>query len=268
MSTATVSAPATEQQLIQVAQLAISSCNWTVGECAAQWTQRFAKGRTDADFGSSIGLSGDQVYQRRRVWETFADVKDQYSHLKWSHFYVALTWQDSAECLAWAEENQATVAEMKAWRRLQHGEDLTVDAEVELDAGAPGYGDAIVYRTPENFGESDGERSTSDTFLESQTSANRVDVVTGAADSDDAAAGYAPFRKGAGTAPPKDQGDDYGPVKLSVEDTVKRMTVAIERCNRLLTNEFVANFSEVSEKARERFQTAVENLNERIAELG
>ena len=88
----------TEQELISAARLAISNCNWTVGECAAQWTERYAKGRTDADFGELIGLSGDQIYQRRRVWETFADVRDDYE-LKWSHFYVSLTWTDSSECL-------------------------------------------------------------------------------------------------------------------------------------------------------------------------
>ena len=30
----------TEQELISAARLAISNCNWTVGECASQWTER------------------------------------------------------------------------------------------------------------------------------------------------------------------------------------------------------------------------------------
>ena len=111
--TTAVEAPETEQKLVYTAQRAISSCNWTVGECATQWTKRYANGRTDADFGSMVGLSGDQVYQRRRVWETFDDVRGNYTQLKWSHYYVALTWNDSPECLAWAEENQATVAETR-----------------------------------------------------------------------------------------------------------------------------------------------------------
>ena len=74
MSTAVEERVETEQQLVQIAQQALSSCNWTVGECAAKWTKKFAKGRTDADFGNMVGLSGDQVYQRRRVWETFAEI--------------------------------------------------------------------------------------------------------------------------------------------------------------------------------------------------
>ena len=56
-----------------------------------------------------IGLSGDQVYQRRRVWEAFADVHQDYATLKWSHFYVALNWDDASECLQWANEMEATV---------------------------------------------------------------------------------------------------------------------------------------------------------------
>ena len=71
-----------ESALISRAQSALSHCNWEVGECAALWTKRFAKGRTDADFGILVGLSADQVFQRRRVWETFGDVSENYPALK------------------------------------------------------------------------------------------------------------------------------------------------------------------------------------------
>ncbi len=118
-----------EETLLEKARGALSNCNWIVGECAAQWTDRYARGRGDADFGNMIGLSADQVYQRRRVWETFHDVRELYPSLKWSHFYVAINWDDASECLQWAMENQATVAEMRAWRRSIHGEDLTTDPD-------------------------------------------------------------------------------------------------------------------------------------------
>jgi hypothetical protein len=72
-----------EDELISRAQLAVSQCNWSVGECAAKWTQKYARGRTDADFASLLGLSPDQIFQRRRVWETFADVHATYPTLKW-----------------------------------------------------------------------------------------------------------------------------------------------------------------------------------------
>lgn len=119
----------TERELIRRATEAASDVAWIVGECAAKWTARYAKGQTDADFARLIGESDDTVQRRRLTWETFADVKDKYGNLKWSHFYVAITWDDSAECLSWADDHDATVAEMKAWRRMQHGDDLTVDAD-------------------------------------------------------------------------------------------------------------------------------------------
>src|SRR5215831_6772102 len=75
-----------EEQLVSRAQEAVSHCRWVVGECAARWTERYARGRTDGDFAVLIGLTGDQVYQRRRVWETFAEARGDFSRLKWSHF--------------------------------------------------------------------------------------------------------------------------------------------------------------------------------------
>ena len=113
-----------EKDTIRTAQAWVSHMNWTVGHCATEWTRRFARGRTDVDFGELVGMSGDQVYQRRRVFETFMDVKDRYPMLLWPHFYIALNWDDASECLAWANENKATIAEMQAWRRMQHSKDI------------------------------------------------------------------------------------------------------------------------------------------------
>lgn len=122
-------AEATEQQLIDRARTAVESASWIIGECASLWTERFARGRTDEDFAVKIGLTRDQVCQRRRVWDTFSGECDTYHTLSWSHFYAALNWDDAPECLQWADEMQATVAEMKAWRRAQRGEDLTQTSE-------------------------------------------------------------------------------------------------------------------------------------------
>src|SRR5438067_1313508 len=83
-----------EEQLVTRAQEAVSLCRWVVGECASKWTERYARGRTDGDFAVLIGLTGDQVYQRRRVWESFASQRDAFALLKWSHFYAALNWDE------------------------------------------------------------------------------------------------------------------------------------------------------------------------------
>lgn len=118
-----------EQQLIERAQTALSRCNWTIGECASKWCKVYARGRTDADFAEMIGMDRSQVAQRRLVFETFADICDTYHTLSFSHFYAALNWDDAADCLQWAHSTEATVAEMKAYRRLQCGSDATDDSE-------------------------------------------------------------------------------------------------------------------------------------------
>lgn len=136
--------PETERQLIDRARAALSNCHWTVGECASLWCKRYSKGRGDADFGAMVGLSADQVCQRRLVWGQSGEERDTYHTLSWSHFYVSLKWPNQSECLEWAVENEASVAEMRAWYRMQGGEDLTDDtaeqhetrtAEGETDEG-------------------------------------------------------------------------------------------------------------------------------------
>lgn len=124
----------TEKEIIERAQYAVSESNWILGECASAWTIAYAKGRTDSDFANLVGgVSGDMIQKCRTVWNEFHEVKSQYSDaLTWSFFLVALTWDDATECLNWADENQASISEMKAWRRGQHGEDVSKDAEPEV----------------------------------------------------------------------------------------------------------------------------------------
>ena len=265
----------TEKELIQRAQTAVSSCNWTVGECAAQWTKRFARGRTDADFGELVGMSGDQVYQRRRVWETFADVQGQYASLKWSHFYISVNWDDAAECLSWANDNDATIAEMKAWRRLQHGEDVTT-APSEDGNSVPWGGDGA-----SAFGAygSDGQasvRSEADLELPAvraplPTSVEAQRGARGAATADAAGLSpgeYAPFRTGA-TKPPREMLDEVpgSSPSVSVEQSVKRLATMLERCAKAITPEVQRQFAKLPEKVRARFLVAMKDLRERAAEL-
>lgn len=113
-----------EEALVTEAVNALNASNWVVGECAAKWTARYANGRTDADFGQLVGLTADQVYQRRRVWDMFAKGRFRFPSLSWSHFYTALNWDDSDTALAWASEQEATVAEMRAWQKARTGGDL------------------------------------------------------------------------------------------------------------------------------------------------
>jgi hypothetical protein len=257
-----------EEELISRAQVAVSQCNWSVGECAAKWTQKYARGRTDADFALLLGLSADQVFQRRRVWETFADVHVTYPSLKWSHFYAALTWDDAPECLQWADENQATVAEMKAWRRALRGEDLTLDAVDDEWGVAYVPSDAVAVKDPGEFGESD--RRARNGRIESNAERSAAETVTAVArDSGVGDSGYAPFRSGAGSPAPKEVesvATEPRP-QVSPEQLITRMSGTLERINEALTLDVLKAFKMLSEKKRARFLKAVSGLSTKTARL-
>lgn len=266
--------PETETGLISHAQQAVSRCNWTVGECAMKWTRKYAKGRTDADFAAMVGLSPDQVYQRRRVSETFCDVSSSYPSLKWSHFYLALTWDDAPECLQWAEENEETVAGMKAWRRAMRGEDLTEETPVDEFAGDPAVAylsdDLNVVRDPSEW---EGREGNSGDFSSGSSGGDPAKVVAGAAraagSGDDT---YSPFRSDAASPGPSGSGESSTATlvpkpTLSPEQAIKRITTAIERVNKTLTPEFLEAFGALPPKQRDRFTRAVAELSNKAAGL-
>jgi hypothetical protein len=250
----------TESALIARALSALSRCNWEVGECAALWTKRFARGRTDADFASLVGLSPDQVYQRRRVWETFGDVSGNYPQLKWSHFYAALNWDDAAECLQWAQDVQAGVAEMRAWRRAQHGEDLSETSPDE----SMGFGPVELTVTSEAVPFDGGTtRKAMTAGGPSATEGGQTAALAAGGAEPNAGVEYAPFREDAATPAPRETERQ----EPTTEQLVKRMTSAVERCHGAMNSQFEKQFHKLPEKLRKRFLKAVEQLAEKAATL-
>ena len=261
----------TEESLIETAQLAVSKSNWVVGECAAKWTTKYARGRTDQDFGVMVGLSGDQIYQRRRVWECFSDVHNQYSKLKWSHFYVGLNWDDAPECLQWAEENEASVSEMKAWRKAQRGEDLTVESSLD-EWGAESIlsisaNDVSVVKDPDEL---DGNPRPASGKTGKREAKETQSTVAQKADGGD----YSPFRKDAASPGPKEGAAEVAlleapPKKARPEpdQVIQRMTAAVERLTKALDDKTGEEFAKLPEQLRKDFTAAVSNLNERVKKL-
>ncbi len=249
-----------ESELISRAQTAVSQCNWVVGECAAQWTRRYAKGRTDADFGLLVGLSGDQIYQRRRVWETFGDVRGDYPSLKWSHFYVSLNWDDAPECLQWAEENQATIAELKTWRRALHGGEAADDSPPDPWGGDPNI--SFVPTTPVPV--RDVEDSTSDAADRSRMGGETR------AEREANEVAYAPYRSNAGAAPESEspaQAASAPSDGRETEQLINRITTTLERINKSLTPEVLEKLGELPETLEGRFRAAVEELHAKTRSL-
>lgn len=255
----------TEEELISAARDAVSQCNWVVGECAARWTQRFARGRTDADFGQLVGLSGDQIFQRRRVWEAFGDSHTQFPGLKWSFFYVALNWDDAEECLAWAHESDATVAEMRAWRRAQRGEDLFAEsaegysewaAPIGIDTSGLPLSTVVdpAHYTPGGQGDRAGVAV-----------ADRDPSATMAGAARDGSDNYAPFRADAGSPPPKSSDESPQPrPELTPEQVWKKVSSTLERLNKILTPQMLKAFSQQPEKVRLRVTERLSEINEKL----
>lgn len=268
-SKSTHAAP-TEDELVQRARNAVSQCNWEVGFCAAEWTRRYARGRTDADFAGMVGLSPDQVYQRRRVAETFGEVHERFASLKWSHFYTALTWDDAAECLQWADENQATVAEMKAWRRAVRGEDLAAepspcddfagDPAVLMVSGRPTTVRDVPDAPPGERGT--GSRASTGNGERAQSLAG----VSRQSNGDD----YAPFRSGAGSPAPEVR-EDSPPAGVvehpSALRVFKRAAASLERINQALTPDVLEGYSQLPRDVKRRFAAACAELQSKIGEI-
>lgn len=213
-----------EEQIVHRARMATSDASWIVGECASRWVERFGRGRTDADFAELIGMGAESVAQRRRVFETFGDVRESYAGLSFSHFRAAMRWADAEECLAWASENVASYREMEAWRRSVHGEDPAAASDPlpdELETDLP------------------------------------------AAREQETGEDYAPFRSEAGSDGPEDTGGTVaGPRGLTAEQAIERVTAALERSARLLQGVDTDAFDDVPAKTRTRFHQAVAQITD------
>lgn len=256
----------TEEVLISKARDAVSRCNWVVGECAADWTQRYARGRTDAEFGQMVGLSGDQIFQRRRVWEAFGNTHEKFPDLKWSFYYVALNWDDAEDCLSWAQDSDATVAEMRAWRRAQRGEDLFAEStEGYSEWAAPlGIDTSSVPLSrvvdPSQFtasgmgdraGMGGGERSGTAT----------MDMVAR-----DAGDSYAPFRADAASpaAKVRDSESSGERQELTPEQFWKRASAMMDKLNKALTPQLLKAIEKQPESVRARLRDALNEIVEKL----
>jgi len=254
----------TEQQLIERARQSLNQCHWEIGECATIWTKKYARGRTDEDFGQLIGMSGDQVYQRRRVYESFHDVYTQYPALSWSHFYVALNWDDAAECLQWAQDLQSSVAEMRAWRRASRGEDLT----------QPGMGDdevdfinnqLVEVRNPDSAG---GNGRTKGSLSEVED--YEKETVPRISDEP-----YSPYRKDARGSAPKDGDEGYAQEKLplavreplAAPKLLRKVIKALEMSNELLTEGAIKQIKKEPIELIEKLLELVDSLKEKTDKL-
>lgn len=247
----------TEEALVARARNAVSVESWVVGECASQWTKRFARGRTDADFGILLGLSREQVCARRLVYEKF-DNHPTRIHLSWTHFYVALGWEDADEALNWAAEADATTAEMRAWRRAQRGEDLFASNELPPDlSGEQERSNPIAPPCPpERSDVSDNQ--TGDCKAVADSAESMATVESGIQV-------YTPFRSESGEKPARKKREKKKPQQQPVTEDPDHISDAFEKT--------LKNYKEETQyatvrKLLKRFLGQVESFEELLPSVG
>ena len=147
----------TEQQVIAravSAREAEGQAWYTIGECAAAWCERYAAGRTDADFAKLIDSDRQRVNEAKRVWQRFGSiVRTSGQKLSYSHYVAALGWEDAGIFLLLAVACDLSVDAMQQRRRIAHridaGEDLTTDGGEDTDeSGGMDPAPPVVGRDP------------------------------------------------------------------------------------------------------------------------
>ncbi len=138
----------------------VSQTNWEKGRIICAWRDTLAAANSSAsnDLASNdasatysdeawaerVGhVTGQHVGRLRRVFERFGSVHEEYPKLFWSHFQVAIDWDDSEMWLEGSVQNGWSVSQMRAkrWETLGAPESLRprdediVMATVDEDAG-------------------------------------------------------------------------------------------------------------------------------------
>jgi len=206
----------TETELITRARDAVTSSNWVIGECAALWTTRHAKGRTDADFGKLVGISGDRVGTCRRVFDRWGQPDNTFrgaaetGRLHWTHLADAVGWDDAEQMLTYAleqydadDEKPCPVDLMRVHRRLNRGEDLTVpegDQRAFPSESLPAVAVEEPHVAPKPSATPERAVIATSAVAPAASAAATADSVTPAKVERATEAGYSPYRATAGGA--------------------------------------------------------------------
>lgn len=158
----------------------ISTTNWEKGRIILEWREALvAAGAPASDFSDETwsqevgSVSPQHVGRLRRVAERFAEVREDYQGLYWSHFQAALDWHDAEMWLEGAVQNDWSVSQMRRqrWEAIgapaelkPRAEDI-VAAEIDEDyRPADNDAESAIYPTTETLARGDagddfGERS-------------------------------------------------------------------------------------------------------------
>jgi len=113
-------------QIVELTRREMDELNWRIGCYFHEW----CRGQTGVPdirlaqkFSEEAGLMTKDVEIRGRVWKRFERgyrvVQRNLHMLRWAHYAAAIDWTDemARQMLAWANEKDATPAEMRAYHR-------------------------------------------------------------------------------------------------------------------------------------------------------
>ncbi len=106
----------------------ISTTNWEKGRIICQWRDSLqSSGALPGDYSDETwaervgGVTGQHVGRLRRVFQRFGEVQAEYQGLYWSHFQVAIDWDDAETWLEGAVQSGWSISQMRAQRWEAHG---------------------------------------------------------------------------------------------------------------------------------------------------
>lgn len=101
----------------------VSTTNWEKGRIICQWRDALLRADalvteySDEAWAQRVGgVTGQHAGRLRRVYDRFGQVWTEYEGLYWSHFQIALDWDDAEMWLEGAVQNHWSVAQMRTAR--------------------------------------------------------------------------------------------------------------------------------------------------------
>jgi hypothetical protein len=126
----------------------VSTTNWEKGRIIVEWREALVAQElpvseySDDAWAQMVGgVTGQHVGRLRRVYQRFAQQKDEFAGLYWSHFQAAIDWNDAEMWLEGAKQSGWSVSQMreKRWETLG-----------KLEADRPRAGDVVTSETDED----------------------------------------------------------------------------------------------------------------------
>ncbi len=131
------------EKFLQQWQTLVSTTNWQKGEIIVKWRAAPIKNDvpsseySDEAWSEIVGdVSAQHVGRLRRVYERFHEVWRSYEGLYWTHFLVAIDWEDAEMWLEGALQNGWSVSQLRRQRWETLGsieEDLPQDTDIVSD---------------------------------------------------------------------------------------------------------------------------------------